>query len=69
MPLQSPAQKPFGRGEVSPLAEPELNSIAIAVDDTIYVALLAPNFHVGFVNVPSASDGPLALVEALQQFG
>ena len=37
MTLESLAQKAFGSGEVSPLAEPKLDGVAIAVDGAVQV--------------------------------
>ena len=37
MALKRLAQKPCGSGEVSPLAEPELDGVAIAVDGAVQV--------------------------------
>jgi hypothetical protein len=58
------AQELFGRSEGAPLAEPELDSIAIAVDGAIEIFPLAPDFDVSFVNVPLGSGSSLACIEA-----
>jgi hypothetical protein len=68
MPLERLAQEPSGSREVAPLAEPELDRIAIAVDGSIEIFPLASDIDVSFVNVLLGSDGSLACIEALQKF-
>lgn len=60
MPLERLAQKSLGSSEVTPLAEPELNRFAIAVDRAVEVAPLTTDLDVGFVDMPSPGDGLLA---------
>ncbi len=69
MALECLAQKPLGRSEVSPFAEPEFNGIAIAVDGSIEISPLASDFDVSLVHVPFPADASFAKIEALEQFG
>jgi hypothetical protein len=69
VPLEGLAQEALGSREVSPLAEPELDRVAVAVDGTVEIPPLASDPDVGLVDMPSASDSPLAPIEPLQQFG
>ena len=68
MALQRLAQKPLGRNEVSSFAEPELDRVAIAVDGSIEISLLASDFDVSLVHVPFPADASFAKIEALEQF-
>jgi hypothetical protein len=67
--LQSLSQETLGGRQIASLAEPKFNGIAVAVDGTTEILPLASNFDVSLVEVLFASDGFLALVEALQQLG
>ena len=49
MPLECLAQKPFGSREVSRLAEPEFNGVAVAVDRPVKIPPLAPDANVDTV--------------------
>lgn len=69
MPLQRLAQEPLGSCQVAPLTEPELDGVAVAVDSTVEIPPLGSDFNVGLVDVLLASDGSLAPIEPLQQFG
>jgi hypothetical protein len=69
VPLERLAQEPLGRSQIAPLAEPELNRVAVAVDSPIEIPLMATDLDIGLIDVPLASDGSLAWIEALQQFG
>jgi len=65
--LEGLAQETLGCGEVSALAELELNGVAIAVDCTIKMPLLTTHFDGRFIQMPFAGNQPLAPVELLQQ--
>ena len=67
MPLEGLSQKLFGRSQIAPFAEPELNSVAMAVDGTVEIAPLAPYFDICLVDMPLSGDGSLSLIEPLQQ--
>ena len=41
MPLEGLAQKPFGGSQIAPLAEPELDRVAVAVDGAVEIPPLA----------------------------
>jgi hypothetical protein len=69
VPLEYLAQKQFGGGKIAPHAEPEFDSVAIAVDGLIEIFPLPSDVNVGFVNVPLGGDGSLSLIEPLQQLG
>jgi hypothetical protein len=69
MPLERLAQNPLGRSQIAPLAEPELDRVAIAVDRPVEIPPRPADLDVSFVDVPFASDGSLACIETLQQFG
>ena len=49
MALRRIAQKSFGRGEVSPLAEPKLDGVVIAVDGAVQVWELEEQFLLTYV--------------------
>ena len=66
MPLQCFAQEPLRGSEVSPLAEPELNGVTIAVDGPLQVPPLTAHLDIGFVDMPPATDRALAPIELLQ---
>lgn len=66
MTLKRFAQEAFRRPEITMFAEEELDRVADAIDGLIEIDPLTANLDVGFVQVPLASDGPLASVEALQ---
>ncbi len=67
MPRKCFAQKPFRCGKVSPLAQPELDRVTIAVDGALEIPPLPANLDVSFVDVPLGSDGSLACIEAVKK--
>src|SRR4051812_43790681 len=67
MALECLAQKPLGRSEVSPFAEPEFNGIAIAVDSAIQMVPLVADLDVCLINMPFARYRLLAPIELFQQ--
>jgi hypothetical protein len=69
MPLERFAQKPFGSSEIAPLAEPELNRVAVAVDRPVKVHPATSDLDVSFIHVPFPADASFAKIEALEQFG
>ena len=62
MPLECLAQK-----NVSPLAEPELDRVTIAVDSRVEISPLPTNLDVSFVDKPLGIDVLLELVEVVQE--
>lgn len=52
MSLESLAEEVLGYGETAPLAEPELDGIAIAVDGAVEIRPTPAHLDVGFVHVP-----------------
>lgn len=69
MPLEGLSQKSFRRSQIAPLAEPEIDGVAVAIDGTVEIAPLAPYFDICLVNMPLGGDGSLSLIEPLQQLG
>ena len=69
MALEGLAQKPFGRGDVAPLAEPELDRVAMAIDGTVQVRPAPADFDVGFVNVPFPLTGRLCRLNRCSSSG
>jgi hypothetical protein len=69
MPIERFAQEPLGRRQMAPLAEPELDCVAIAVDRAVKILPLPSDLDVSFVDMPLVSDRSLAAIEPLQQFG
>ena len=69
MPLERLAQKPFGGGEVSPLAEPEFDRVAVAVDGAVEIRPTSTDFDVRLIHMPSPADGSLASIEPLEKLG
>jgi hypothetical protein len=67
MALECLAQKPLSRSEVSPLAEPEFNSVTVAVDGAIQISPLAADLDVCLINMSFARHRPLAPIELFQQ--
>ena len=51
------------------LTEMELNRITAAVDGSVQIHPLTPDFDIGLVDMPLAGDRTLALMETLQQLG
>jgi hypothetical protein len=49
MPSQSLAQEPLGRSQIAPLAEPELDCVAIAVNRAVKIPSLASDVDVDTV--------------------
>jgi len=47
----------------------ELNRITAAVDGSVQIHPLTPDFDIGLVDVPLAGDGALAVMETLLQLG
>ena len=69
MTLQGFPEEALRRCQVAVLAEMELNRIAEAVDGSVQIHPLTPDFDIGLVDMPLASDRTLALMETLQQLG
>jgi hypothetical protein len=69
MMLEGLAQKLFGGCQIAPLAEPELDRVAVAVNGAIEIPPLASDPDICFIDVPPGSDGSLAGIEAFQTFG
>jgi hypothetical protein len=67
MTLESLAQKAFGSAEVSPLAEPELDRVTIAIDRTVEIPPLGSDLDICFIDMPPAGDWALAPIEPIQQ--
>ena len=67
MPLKSLAQEPLGSGEIAPLAEPELDRVAIAVDRPVQLPPPPADLDVCLINMPFAGDWALAPIELFQQ--
>jgi hypothetical protein len=67
MPHECLAQEPFGGSEVSPLAEPELNRVAIAVDSPVQVHPSPADFDKCLIDMPLSGNGSLASMKLLQQ--
>jgi len=67
MPPECLAQEPFGGSEVSPLAKPEFDRVAIAVDRPVKIHPPPPDFDIRFIYMPPTGDGSPAAIEALQQ--
>jgi hypothetical protein len=67
MMLEGLAQKSFGRSQVAPLAEPELNGVTVAVDGSIEIFPLASDFDGSLIHVPFPADASFAKIEALEQ--
>ncbi len=60
MPLESLAKEALGGCEIAPFAEPELDCITIAVDGAVKVRPSPADFDVCLIDMPLASDRPLA---------
>jgi hypothetical protein len=60
------AQNPLGSSQIAPLAEPELDRVAAAVDRAVEIRPTPADLDVSFVDVPLASDHSLAAIEPLQ---
>ncbi len=58
--LERLAQELFGRSAISPLAELELDRVAIAVDRAIEIPPLASDPDICLVDMPLSGDGSLA---------
>ena len=69
VPGESLSEETFGGGEITMLAEPKLDRIAVAVDGAIEIRPSAANLDIGLVGVPLASDGALAPIEPIRQQG
>src|SRR5688500_8191000 len=69
MPFEGSAQEPFGGRKIAPLAEPELDRVAMAVNCSVKIRPTPADFDICLVDVPLAGDGSLAPVEPPQQFG
>jgi hypothetical protein len=67
MPLEGLAQEPLGGREIAPLAEPELDCVAIAVDGAIEIPPLSTNFDLCFVDAPFARHWTVASIKLHQQ--
>ncbi len=67
MALKCLAQESFGGCQIAPLAELELDRIAIAVDGAVQIPPLPTNLDIGFIKMPFAGNCSLAPVESLQQ--
>src|SRR6478735_12026711 len=65
--LERLPQKPLGGREIAPLAKPELDRVAMAVNCTVQVHPPPTNFDIRLVEVPLATRKPLPAVELLQQ--
>ena len=68
MPLQGSTQEALGRNQIAPLAEPELNGVAVVIDRAIEIPPLASDPDVGLVDMPLSGGGSLTRIEPLQQF-
>jgi hypothetical protein len=60
-------QEPFGGRQIAPLAEPELDCVAIAVDRPVQMPPLASDLDIRLIDMPPAGDRALAPIELLQQ--
>ena len=69
MPFQRTSQEPLRGCEIAPLAEPELDRVAIAVDGAVEIYPPATDLDLGFVEMPSLGDRPLPPIETSEQFG
>jgi hypothetical protein len=69
MPLECLAQEPFGGSEVSPLAEPELNRVAVAVDGPVEIHPSPAHLDIRLIHMPFPADGSLAWIELLEKLG
>ena len=69
MPLERLAQEPFGGSQIAPLAEPEFDRVAMAIDSSVEVHPASFDLDVSFIGMPFPTDGSLPEVEAVQRFG
>jgi hypothetical protein len=67
VPLECLTQEALSSGEIAPLAEPELDRVAVAINGAVEIFPLASDFDVGLIHVPSPTDSSLAPVELLDQ--
>ncbi len=66
MPLQRLEQEPFRGGQIAPLAEPELNGVAAAVNRAVQVHPLPTDLDISLVDMPLPAHRTLAPTELLQ---
>jgi hypothetical protein len=65
--LECLAQKPLSGRQITSLAQPELDGVAVAVDGPVQVHPSPADFDVGLIDMPLSSDGSLASMKLLQQ--
>lgn len=66
---ESLSQKPFGGGQVTFFAEPELDRIAVAVNGAVQISPLTTYLDIRLIHMPFPPDGPFALIETLEKLG
>jgi hypothetical protein len=69
MPIEHLAQKPFGGSQIAPLAEPELDRVAVAINSTIEMHPAVFDLDAGPVREPSPGESPLTPIELIKKFG
>ena len=67
MPLERLAPEPLSGSQVAPLAEPEFNRVAMAVDRAVEIPPVPADFDISLVHMPSPAHGSLAPIELLKQ--
>jgi hypothetical protein len=68
VPIQRSGEEALGGSQIAPFAEPEFDRVSNAVNGTVEISPLPTHLDVRFVDMPTPADGPLAPVEALEQF-
>jgi hypothetical protein len=67
MSLESSIQELLRGCPIAPLAEPESNRAAVAIDCSIQIPPPAANFDICLIDIPPVGDRALAPIELLQQ--
>ena len=68
MPLESLAQKPFRGSQIAPLAEPELDRVAVGVDGSVKIHPPPAHLDIRLIDMRFAADGTLAPIELFKEF-
>jgi hypothetical protein len=53
-------KKGLGRHQITRVAEPRINEVAVALDGTVQVGPLPLNFDIGLIYIPALSHAPVA---------
>jgi hypothetical protein len=69
MPLERISQKSFRAREIAPLAEPELNCIAIAVNSAVQIRPASSDLDVRFIEMPFPAEGRLCRLKRSSNSG